>query len=69
MGMQLTDQEEYNNRIRMLLNQFNTLFGKIEQYIKKQDKILRQTIPGKVKLEVTLSYFITLGFIISFFTS
>lgn len=55
----LEDVAEYRNSMRMTRQQFNQLLNKITCNISKCDTIMRDAIPAKVKLEITLSYLAT----------
>ncbi|XP_074029266.1 uncharacterized protein [Leptinotarsa decemlineata] len=57
--MREEDINGYKNHLRMLPHQFDWLLSKIESAIKKQDTHMRNAIPPKVKLEVTLRYLAT----------
>ncbi|CAF4947585.1 unnamed protein product [Pieris macdunnoughi] len=57
--MREEDLDGYKNHLRMLPHQFDELLSKIESAIKKQDTHMRNAIPPKVKLEVTLRYLAT----------
>lgn len=54
--MREKDINGYNNHLRMLPHKFDELLSKIEIAIKKQDTHMRNAIPPKAKLEITLSY-------------
>ncbi|CAH1998941.1 unnamed protein product [Acanthoscelides obtectus] len=54
--MRAKDSEGYQNHLRMLPHQFDELLSKIENAIQKQDTHMRNAIPAKIKLEVTLRY-------------
>lgn len=57
--MREEDIDGYKNHLRMLPHQFDELLSKVESAIKKQDTHMRNAIPPKVKLEVTLRYLAT----------
>lgn len=53
------DVKEYRMCIRMTPRQFDILLAMIASRIQKQDTRMRNTIPAKLKLEVTLSFLAT----------
>ncbi|XP_045760625.1 putative nuclease HARBI1 [Maniola jurtina] len=55
-GLQSEDPKEFKALLRMTVERFETLLENITPYIQRQDTILREAIPAKVKLQVTLSY-------------
>lgn len=54
--MRDVDTEGYKNHLRMLPHQFDTLLSKVEASIQKRDTHLRDAIPARVKLEITLRF-------------
>lgn len=54
--MREEDVEGYKNHLRMLPHQFDELLCKVKNAIQKQDTHMRNAIPAKIKLEVTLRY-------------
>lgn len=57
--MREEDINGYKNHLRMLPHKFDELLSKLEIAIKKQDTHMRNTIPPKVKSEITLRYLAT----------
>ncbi|GBP05067.1 hypothetical protein EVAR_3405_1 [Eumeta japonica] len=57
--MRVEDAAGYKNHLRMLPHQFDFLLSQVESAIQKQDIHMRNAIPAKVKLEVTLRYLAT----------
>ncbi|KAI4455677.1 hypothetical protein MML48_9g00012276 [Holotrichia oblita] len=55
----LEDKEGYRNHLRMSEERFDELLSKVQNCIKKQDNVMRQAIPPKFKLQVTLRYLAT----------
>lgn len=55
----LEDKEGYRNHLRMSEEKFDELLSKIQNCITKQDTVMRQAIPPKLKLQVTLRYLAT----------
>nr|CAI5822933.1 unnamed protein product [Callosobruchus analis]CAI5847310.1 unnamed protein product [Callosobruchus analis] len=53
------DINGYKNYLRILPHKFDELLSKIESSIRKQDTHMRNAIPAKVKLEVTMTYLAT----------
>ncbi|GBP15598.1 Protein ANTAGONIST OF LIKE HETEROCHROMATIN PROTEIN 1 [Eumeta japonica] len=56
--MRVEDAAGYKNHLRMLPHQFD-FYSQVESAIQKQDTHMRNAIPAKVKLEVTLTYLAT----------
>lgn len=54
--MREEDTEGYKNHLRLLPYQFDALLSKIESSIQKRDTHMRDAIPARVKLEITLRY-------------
>ncbi|CAH1990080.1 unnamed protein product [Acanthoscelides obtectus] len=52
--MREEDIDGYKNHLRMLPHQFDELLSKTGSAIQKQDTHMRNAIPAKVKLEITL---------------
>ncbi|KAG8232986.1 hypothetical protein J437_LFUL012633 [Ladona fulva] len=50
------DPLEYKRHLRMSVEQFNELLSLIEPEISKKDTVMRNAIPARQKLEVTLRY-------------
>jgi len=50
---------EFTNCMRMPPTMFHTLLDKVYSRIQKSDTILREAIPAKIKLQVTLSFLAT----------
>lgn len=50
------DGADYRNFVRMNINDFNFILGKIKHRIEKQDTIMRRAIPAEERLAVTLRY-------------
>ncbi|CAH1975552.1 unnamed protein product [Acanthoscelides obtectus] len=57
--MREEDIDGYKNHLRMLPHQFDELLSKTGSAIQKQDTHMRNAIPAKVKLEITLRYLAT----------
>lgn len=55
----LEDPDSYRNHLRMTPTKFDELLSLVEKNIAKQDTILRQAIPAKTKLEITIRYLAT----------
>ncbi|XP_068082892.1 uncharacterized protein [Anabrus simplex] len=53
------DPETYRNVLRMSPSKFQELLELVEPLIKKQDTKMREAIPCKIKLEITLRYLAT----------
>lgn len=45
---------EFENFHRMSLDDFNLLLSKVEPFIAKRDTHLREAIPAKIRLSITL---------------
>lgn len=50
------DIAEFTNYMRMYPTMFHTLLDKVPPIIQKFDTIVRETIPTKIKLQVTISF-------------
>lgn len=50
---------EFENFQRMSLDDFNLLLSKVEPLISKQDTHLREAIPAKIRLAITLRFLAT----------
>lgn len=50
------DLDSYKNHLRILPHKFDDLLSKIESVIQKRNTCMRDAIPSKVKLEITLRY-------------
>lgn len=57
--MRVEDAMGYKNYMRMLPHQFDCLLSQVKSSIQKKDTHMRNAIPAKVKLEVTLRYLAT----------
>nr|CAI5827189.1 unnamed protein product [Callosobruchus analis] len=57
--MREEDINGYKNYLRILPHKFDELLSKIEGSIRKHDTHMRNSIPAKVKLEVTMRYLAT----------
>lgn len=57
--MRLEDHDGYRNHLRMLPEKFDELLGKIENKITKNNTQMRNAIPAKTKLEITLRFLAT----------
>ena len=55
----LEDEDEYKRFLRMTPDNFNELLKLIETDIQKQNTYLRDAIPAKIKLAVTLRFLAT----------
>lgn len=53
------DPSEYRACLRMSPESFDELFNLVEQRITKQDTVMRESLPAKLKLEVTISFLAT----------
>lgn len=53
------DRDSYRNHLRMTPNKFDELLSFVEKKIAKEDTMLRQAIPAKTKLEITLRFLAT----------
>lgn len=53
------DPEAYRNHLRMSENQFVELYEKVKLKIQKQNTIMREALPAKLKLQITLRYLAT----------
>ena len=53
------DQHDYNNYFRMDPEEFDELFSLIEHNITKRDTNMREAIPAKIKLAITLRFLAT----------
>lgn len=53
------DLQEYRNCMRMSKQQFDQLLLKVGPSITKSDTLMRDAIPAKIKLEITLSFLAT----------
>lgn len=54
--MRSEDLDSYKNHLRILPHKFDELLSKIESVIQKRNTCMRDAIPAKVKLEITLRY-------------
>ncbi|CAK1588659.1 unnamed protein product [Parnassius mnemosyne] len=57
--MRQEDPDGYKNHLRMLPEKFDELLGKIRDKITKNDTHMRNAIPSKTKLEITLRFLAT----------
>lgn len=57
--MRQEDHDGYKNHLRMLPEKFDELLGKIGDKITKNDTHMRNAIPAKTKLEITLRFLAT----------
>lgn len=57
--MRQEDIGGYRNHLRMLPEKFDELLAKIEDKIKKKDTHMRNSIPARTKLEITLRFLST----------
>ncbi|KAJ8959728.1 hypothetical protein NQ314_006152 [Rhamnusium bicolor] len=55
----LEDPESYRNHLRMSENQFEELYEKVKSKIEKQNTIMREALPSRLKLQITLRYLAT----------
>ncbi|KAJ8926472.1 hypothetical protein NQ314_021158, partial [Rhamnusium bicolor] len=53
------DPESYRNHLRMSENQFEELSEKVKSKIEKQNTIMREALPSRLKLQITLRYLAT----------
>lgn len=53
------DPESYRNHLRMNNEQFNELLRKVIPYIQKQNTNMREALPARVKLQITLRFLAT----------
>lgn len=52
-------EKDFTNYMRMDPHTFHKLLHKVEPYIKKENTVLRESIPAEARLEATLSYLST----------
>lgn len=57
--LEIEDQMEYKLFMRMTCEQFNTILENISDTIQRSDTIMRESIPAKIKLQLTLSFLAT----------
>jgi hypothetical protein len=55
----LEDPEEYSLCLRMTTENFEKLLNLVSPTIQKQDTILRDALPARIKLQITLNYLAT----------
>lgn len=53
------DPEEYRMCLKMTPNNFETILNLITPSIQKKDTLLRDAIPARIKLQITLNYLAT----------
>ena len=57
--IKLEDPSEYRLALRLTADNFDELLSLIESSIQRQDTIMREALPAKIKLEITLTYLAT----------
>lgn len=57
--LRLEDPSEYRLALRLTAENFDELLSLIEHPIQRQDTIMRDALPAKIKLEITLTYLAT----------
>lgn len=55
----VNDVAEFTNCMRMSPTMFNTLLDKVYTQIQKYDTMMREAIPARIKLQITLSFLAT----------
>ena len=57
--LRLEDPLEYRMALRLTTDTFDELLALIASSIQRQDTVMREALPAKIKLEVTLTYLAT----------
>lgn len=57
--LRLEDPSEYRLALRVTAENFDELLSLIQSSIQRQDTLMRDALPAKIKLEVTLSFLAT----------
>lgn len=57
--LRLEDPSEYRLALRLTPDNFEELLSMIEGSIQRQDTLMREAVPARIKLEVTLTYLAT----------
>lgn len=57
--LRLEDPSEYRMALRLNAENFDELLSLIENSVQRQDTVMRDALPAKIKLELTLTYLCT----------